>query len=499
MSFRLLPAACSAFVAICSFPSHAQEIEQVDVFRDAAVVTWTAGSAGGSGAMARSFHSASPSDAMVFPTSADGIWGALNARSGTWSPDVPDAASTAVKNDLDNARLELALKRAQLELVEEDIALLRANRKVTGTAEALLVEDLVDVAQWMHGEMKDLLFRRVELNMEIEAQEEEVQALERSVQERQPRRAYFWEVDGLSASSQSVRTQVVEWSGGQGWTPQDMLSLSSASDEPTLTWYQRAAVVLDLPSAGKAVTVLFHDAPYAGLKQRPDAQAMPVMTYGRQMEAEEAVSNQRRLLSASKWPGTHWTLTDLEVGPHWERNVPLGQESLVATVRHYAVPKQAPVVNMRVSVPRPTMPVAEAEQALLMIDGRPAGKVWLTESGDSLIIDAGVSRDWTVERKREAALCAKSTLGNRIKHHRAFSITVANRSNTAGEVVIDEPLPVSNNAEIEVTPETLGGGELDAGSGIVRWSMFLKAGESRTLQFSYDVSHGRDQRIPDLD
>ena len=173
MSFRLLPAACSAFVAICSFPSHAQEIEQVDVFRDAAVVTWTAGSAGGSGAMARSFHSASPSDAMVFPTSADGIWGALNARSGTWSPDVPDAASTAVKNDLDNARLELALKRAQLELVEEDIALLRANRKVTGTAEALLVEDLVDVAQWMHGEMKDLLFRRVELNMEIEAPEEE--------------------------------------------------------------------------------------------------------------------------------------------------------------------------------------------------------------------------------------------------------------------------------------------------------------------------------------
>ena len=108
-------------------------------------------------------------------------------------------------------------------------------------------------------------------------------------------------------------------------------------------------------------------------------------------------------------------------------------------------------------------------------------------------------RDWTIERKRESALCAKSTLGNRVKHHRAFSITVSNRSNSAGEVVIDEPLPISNSAEIEVAPESLGEGTLDEASGIVRWSLELKAGESRTIQFSYDLSHGRDQRIPDLD
>jgi len=499
MSFRLPLAASSAFVAAFSFSSHAQELEQVDVFRDAAVVTWSASAEDDNGALARSFNSGSISDAMVFPAAADGMWGALNARIGTWSPDIADATAAALLSDAEDARLELALKRAQLELVEEDIALLRANRKVTGTAEALLVEDLADVAQWMHGEMKDLLFRRVELNMEIAAQEEVVQVLEKKIQAKKPRRTFHWEVSGLDASGGMVRTQVVEWTGGQGWNPQDMLSLSSTSDVPTLTWYQRATVILDLPSVGKAVPVMFHDAPYAGLQQRPDAQSEPVMAYGRQLQTKEAASGQRRSISHSKWPGTHWTLTEMEVGPLWERNVALGQESLAASVRHYSVPKQSPVVNMRVSVPRPSMPVAQADQALLMIDGRPAGKVWLTESGDSLLIDAGVSRDWTVERKREAALCAKSTLGNRIKHHRAFSITVANRSNMAGEVVIDEPLPVSNSAEIEVAPETLGGGKLDQGSGIVRWTMALEAGESRTIQFSYDLSHGRDQRIPDLD
>ena len=90
-------------------------------------------------------------------------------------------------------------------------------------------------------------------------------------------------------------------------------------------------------------------------------------------------------------------------------------------------------------------------------------------------------------------------MGNRIKHHRAFSITVANRSSHEGEVVIDEPLPVSKSAEIEVAPETLGGGALDEASGVVRWTIRLEPGESRTIQFSYDLSHGRDQRAPDLD
>lgn len=499
MSFRRSLTACSAIAAVWSTTTYAQELEQVDVFRDAVVATWTASADNGGGALARSFHSGSPSDAMVFPSSGEGSWGAVQARRSTWPVQPVNAGATAADTDLHNAQLELALKGAQLALVEEDIALLRANRQVSGTSEALLVEDLAEVADWMHGEMKDLLFRRVELNMEVAEQERLVASLEKKAAAEKPRGAFFWEVSGLEVSNEAVRTQVVEWGGGQQWSPQDMLSLSSASGTPQLTWHQRAMVNLDLPSSGKAVPILVHDAAYGGLQQRPDAEPMPMLAYGRQLKAEGVSADRSRSRSDSEWPGTYWTLTEMEVGPHWDRNVPLGQESLPAIVRHFSVPKQSAVVNMRIAVPRPSMPVAAAEQALLMIDGRPSGKVWLTESGDSLLIDAGVVRDWTIERKRESALCAKSTLGNRVKHHRAFSITVSNRSNSAGEVVIDEPLPISNRAEIEVAPESLGEGTLDEASGIVRWSLELKAGESRTIQFSYDLSHGRDQRIPDLD
>ena len=65
--------------------------------------------------------------------------------------------------------------------------------------------------------------------------------------------------------------------------------------------------------------------------------------------------------------------------------------------------------------------------------------------------------------------------------------------------MVEEPLPVSRNAQIEVAPEALDGGVFNEASGIVRWTFSLAAGESKTLAFAYDLSHGKDVPAPDFD
>ena len=501
MRIALLTAAVWLAAAPSYVALHAQTVDHVDVFRDAAVVTWSSDAGKEEGVIARSFHCTALSDVHLFPADPLDQWGAVRMDAAPWQSDAAVEPLRALSEDLENARVELALKQAQLQLVEEDLALLRANRKVGGTSEAVLVEDLVEVADWMHDEMKDLLFRRVELSMEVEEKQAEVEALTQQTREAQPRTAYHWLADWPVGAAGDVTAQVIEWSGGQYWTPSDVLELNTQSAEPQLVWNRRARVHLDVPVTGSGVPVHFHDALYAGLSERPDARPQTVQGYDRKLREASELG----LMSAARWdaasvrPGTRWTLPDQQVGPDWTRNVSLGAETLAPRLRFYTVPRQSPVVNLRLAVPRPAQPVAEAEQALLMVDGVPVGKVWLSERGDSLLIDAGAARAWTVERRREAALCGKSSLGNRIKHHRAFRITVTNRSDRAGEVVIEEPLPVSKAVEVEVVAESLDGGKLDEGSGIVRWMVSLAPGESRTLQFSYDVSHGRDDRVPDLD
>ena len=501
MRLRLMTAAAGIAAAPLNVALHAQSVDHVDVFRDAAVVTWNADAGGDAGHIARSFHCTAAGDVLLFPGGGLDQWGAVRMEAAPWQSGDAGEALSKLTEGLENAQVELALKKAQLQLVEEDLALLRANRKVGGTSEAVLVEDLVEVADWMHDEMKDLLFRQVELSLEVEEKWEEVEALIQQEREAQPRAAYHWQADWPAGATGEVAAQVTEWGGGQSWTPSDVLELNTQSATPKLTWSRRAQVHLDLPVSGTAVPVHFHDAHYRGLSERPDARPQAMAGYERKVREASDLSlmSAARSDAAAVRPGTRWTLPDQNVGPDWTRNVSLGAEELAPQLRYYTVPRQSPVVNLRLAVPRPNQPVAEAEQALLRVDGVPVGKVWLSEWGDSLLIDAGAARAWTVERRREAALCGKSSLGNRIKHHRAFRITVTNRSDQAGEVVVEEPLPISNTAEVEVVAESLDGGQLDEASGIVRWTVPLAPGESRTLQFAYDVSHGRDDRVPDLD
>ena len=107
----------------------------------------------------------------------------------------------------------------------------------------------------------------------------------------------------------------------------------------------------------------------------------------------------------------------------------------------------------------------------------------------------GVDETWTVSRAEEASLCSRSNLGSRIRHQRAFSIRVTNGSSVAGSVRVVEPLPRSRELEIELNPEELDGGVVDAVNEAVVWELQLKPGESRTLRFAYAVEHDRDVRV----
>lgn len=501
MSKRTYSVVIATALCVAGHPRvSAQTVERVDVYRDAAVVTWKSELKAGSCHVARSFHAAHPSDLMLFAGNGSSSHGALRMETGQWSSPEGARKRESLEAALRSAELELGLKNAQLQLVEEDLALLRANRQVGGTSEALLVEDLAEVAEWMHEETKELLYRRVELKAEVEAAGEALARIEDEWAAAAPRTVHDWWVDVPEGSSEGpLWVQVVEFGPGLHWTPQDVLEVAQTAEEPGLTWVRRAEVLLDLP-VDVGVPVRFHAARMEGLDTRPDARPQVLEAYDARRDGKVGYADNAGVLPRSGgWPAASWELEEVMVGADWHRSIPLDVETMPVTLRHHAVPRQSKVVNLRLAVPRPVGPVDEMERPLLLMDGRPLGRVWLTEQGDSLILDAGAATAWTVEREREAALCAKANLGSRIKHHRAYRISVSNRSGRPGEVVIEEPLPVSRNAEIEVLPESTDGGVLDEATGILRWTLTLAAGETRTLQFSYDLSHDRGVPAPDFD
>ena len=471
-----------------------QKVERVVLYRDAAVVTWRTKAESGERVLARSFSPFDPSRVTVMPEEAGAPLGRAQERESEW-PMASGAGANAARDRVDGLRLDVALKQAQLDIIEEDLAMLRANRPVGGTSESLLVEDLEEMAEWMHDAFREALYRRVELREELAALEEEHRAALASLGETQPRTAFDWMVEVPEGVGGDILTQVVE-TNAVGWSPADIVDL--ASEGSPSTWHRRIEYRLSLPHTGKA-DLLFVDEWWApnGSADRtlPNAVASYDQPRGKSKRIGSGASN------AGSGGGTEQGRSrcrpegPLNVGADAGGTVKVGEWT--AAFRRQAVtqPQMAEVVDVWHSVSSSGRSVVRAEGVDVRLDGSPLGPRNVVHEADSLIIMTGVDEAWRVSRAEEASLCSRSNLGSRIRHQRAFSIRVTNGSSVAGSVRVVEPLPRSRELEIELNPEELDGGVVDAVNEAVVWELQLKPGESRTLRFAYAVEHDRDVRV----
>ena len=471
-----------------------QKVERVVLYRDAAVVTWRTKAESGERVLARSFSPFDPSRVTVMPEEAGAPLGRAQERESEW-PMASGAGANAARDRVDGLRLDVALKQAQLDIIEEDLAMLRANRPVGGTSESLLVEDLEEMAEWMHDAFREALYRRVELREELAALEEEHRAALASLGETQPRTAFDWMVEVPEGVGGDILTQVVE-TNAVGWSPADLVDL--ASEGSPSTWHRRIEYRLSLPHTGKA-DLLFVDEWWApnGSADRtlPNAVASYDQPRGKSKRIGSGASN------AGSGGGTEQGRSrcrpegPLTVGADAGGTVKVGEWT--AAFRRQAVtqPQMAEVVDVWHSVSSSGRSVIRAEGVDVRLDGSPLGPRNVVHEADSLIVMTGVDEAWRVSRAEEASLCSRSNLGSRIRHQRAFSIRVTNGSSVAGSVRVVEPLPRSRELEIELNPEELDGGVVDAVNEAVVWELQLKPGESRTLRFAYAVEHDRDVRV----
>ena len=482
-------------LAVFAGSIHAQTVERVTLYRDAAVVTWAAELTAGDCALARSLSPLSMGRITVYPASPNKGLGAMSNVEFRWSSPDGDALQRA-EDRLEVLRLDVALKEAQLALVEEDLAVLRANRSIGGTAESLLVEDLEEMVDWMHDAFREMLYRRVELREELAALERERNETEDAIRDAAPLTAFSWSVRMPEGQGGRVRTQVVETSGA-GWDPADILELSADGRSSVL--HQRIRYRLSLP-AGGAAEVVFVDEWWGDV-----AAGSPVedLSAGYEMPKGKVKRNGGgSAYSGSEQDAVRGSRTrfranqPLAMGPTSAGVTSVGQWTADFVGMAHSAPHRAEVVEWQHAASASGQSWVQSDRIQVVNGGLPVGDCRTDLDGDSLRVMTGVDERWSISRSEEAALCSRSSLGGRVQHHRAYAIRITNGSAVDGQVRIVEPLPRSRELEIELNPDNLDGGVIDSVNETVFWVVTLKAGESRTLRFSYDVEHDRDLRVP---
>lgn len=204
-----------------------------------------------------------------------------------------------------------------------------------------------------------------------------------------------------------------------------------------------------------------------------------------------------------------WFAVNFEVKKPWtilsdgaERRVPVDSQKLMATFDYLAVPKLQELVFLRGNFKNTLTYPWLAGRADLFINQDFVGttSLDLVPSNDEVKLFFGEDRQLKVRRelmKREKS--GPGFLGKTEKVHLVYKITLESLRNREVEIELQDQIPVSQNAKIEVkdikiTPAPTSRDE----KGIVTWKAKLGPKEKQEFTIDFTVEYPKDARIVGL-
>ena len=119
----------------------------------------------------------------------------------------------------------------------------------------------------------------------------------------------------------------------------------------------------------------------------------------------------------------------------------------------------------------------------------------LNLASDTLSLSLGPDPAIQVRRKLEGHNNKTNAITGKRELQREWEITVHNRKTQPIRIVIDDQLPLSNDEDVTVKAESLGGGKLNKDTGRVEWDLIVKPGVQEDLKFKYSVQAPREVPI----
>jgi len=135
-------------------------------------------------------------------------------------------------------------------------------------------------------------------------------------------------------------------------------------------------------------------------------------------------------------------------------------------------------------------------EANVYFDGTFTGKTFVSPTAnDTLLLTLGKDKRVQVDRIKLKDFSSKSFFGSTKKEQTTYEIKVKNTQKDAIILTIEDQIPVSNNSEIEVKLLEYEGATYDVNTGKLTWKMELKADESKSVKFSFEVKHPKDKPL----
>ena len=173
------------------------------------------------------------------------------------------------------------------------------------------------------------------------------------------------------------------------------------------------------------------------------------------------------------------------------------QAELDTKFKYYSVPKMDPGVYLVAQMTKLDELQLVPAKANIYFDGSYIGETYIDPStmDDTLNLSLGKDPNIVVKRTLLKKDSKEKIIGEKKERTFAYQIEVLNLKSTAIELVIQDQLPITQNADITIEATELSRGKLDETSGLIEWTMNLKGKETKKFDFNFKVKHAKDKII----
>ena len=170
---------------------------------------------------------------------------------------------------------------------------------------------------------------------------------------------------------------------------------------------------------------------------------------------------------------------------------------LNADFKYYTAPKYDKGVYLVAQISKLDELQLVPAKANIFFDGSYIGETYLdpTTMDDTLNLSLGKDPNIIVKRTFLKHESKDKVVGTKIEKRYAYSIEIKNLKSTTIEVVIQDQLPITQNADIEIDAMELSKGDLDKRTGIIEWKVTLRPKATKDILFKYEVKYDKDQNV----
>ncbi len=180
-------------------------------------------------------------------------------------------------------------------------------------------------------------------------------------------------------------------------------------------------------------------------------------------------------------------------------SVNIKDEMIPATYQHVAVPKLDNDAFLIAKINNWDSLSLLPGDANIIMDNVYLGKSYLNPNttDDTLSISMGRDKRIAINRKLIKEYNKVKRNDSKIESY-TYEITVKNNKKQSIDMNLSDQFPISQTKEIEVTLSNSGDAEVDNETGLLKWNVKLKPGESKKYRFSYQVKYPKDKVLQEI-